>query len=592
MKDAMGNVHLSGKYLELAKDLGVLEPKTPEDIYKSHLVEGGPIARHNRPAGSGPQVDSAKQNLAATFVNAFVNVGFGRDLLLTPEGSEWIFKNKQDGMMSAAGSLGMILLWDVESGFSQTDKYSAVSQSFIKAGSLLASGILSTGITSEWDAAHALLSEHLEGNDPVLKAAAVVGLGIAYAGTERSDVLESLVPLIVDEKSTIEVVSLACLSLGLVFVGTANEDISGSIIEAFMDRSETDLKDSVARLMCLGLGLLYLGKGEQCEAALTAIKVIEKPIREYLEMTVETCAYAGTGSVLQVQKLLKVAGEHLQEDEKDPLKTAHQDVAVLGIALAAMGEHLSTQMALRIFDHLLQYGEVNIRRAVPLAYALLSISHPQLTVIDMLSKLSHDSDQVVSQNACLALGFIGAGTNNSRIAGNLRNLAAYYEKEPNHLFLVRIAQGLLHMGKGLVTLDPFHSSGLLMNKVAMAGLLTVLHAALDLQHSILAKRHYLLFALACAIRPRCLITVDEEGNTLPVQVRVGQAVDTVGQPGKPRTITGFQTHTTPVLLSHGERAELATDKYIALTPVLEGFVVLRKNPAYSKEESKERKGDR
>jgi 26S proteasome regulatory subunit N1 len=43
-------------------------------------------------------------------------------------------------------------------------------------------------------------------------------------------------------------------------------------------------------------------------------------------------------------------------------------------------------------------------------------------------------------------------------------------------------------------------------------------------------------------------------------VRVGQAVDTVGAAGKPKTITGFQTHTTPVLLAAGERAELSTDK--------------------------------
>lgn len=49
---------------------------------------------------------------------------------------------------------------------------------------------------------------------------------------------------------------------------------------------------------------------------------------------------------------------------------------------------------------------------------------------------------------------------------------------------------------------------------------------------------------------------------LPVPVRVGQAVDTVAQAGRPKTITGFQTHTTPVLLSVGERAELGTEKYI------------------------------
>lgn len=43
-----------------------------------------------------------------------------------------------------------------------------------------------------------------------------------------------------------------------------------------------------------------------------------------------------------------------------------------------------------------------------------------------------------------------------------------------------------------------------------------------------------------------------------------QAVDVVGQAGKPKTITGFQTHTTPVLLAYGERAELATEECILI----------------------------
>jgi 26S proteasome regulatory subunit N1 len=68
--------------------------------------------------------------------------------------------------------------------------------------------------------------------------------------------------------------------------------------------------------------------------------------------------------------------------------------------------------------------------------------------------------------------------------------------------------------------------------------------------------------------PRMLLTVDENLEPLPVSVRVGQAVDTVGQAGRPKTITGFQTHTTPVLLAHNERAELATDECMMLTDCL------------------------
>ena len=52
------------------------------------------------------------------------------------------------------------------------------------------------------------------------------------------------------------------------------------------------------------------------------------------------------------------------------------------------------------------------------------------------------------------------------------------------------------------------------------------------------------------------------------------------QAGKPKTITGFQTHTTPVLLAHGERAELATEEYIPVTSIMEGFVILKKNPDF------------
>ena len=48
----------------------------------------------------------------------------------------------------------------------------------------------------------------------------------------------------------------------------------------------------------------------------------------------------------------------------------------------------------------------------------------------------------------------------------------------------------------------------------------------------------MLYGLVPAIQPRMLVTFGEDLNPLPVSVRVGQAVDVVGQAGKPKTITG------------------------------------------------------
>ncbi len=120
LKEILSNAKLSEHYLALARDLDVMEAKTPEDIYKTHLVEG------RAPAGAAA-VDSARANLASTFVNAFVNAGFGADKLLTKAeegGSDvsWIYKNKDHGKMAAAASLGSVLLWDVEGGLPQIDK--------------------------------------------------------------------------------------------------------------------------------------------------------------------------------------------------------------------------------------------------------------------------------------------------------------------------------------------------------------------------------------------------------------------------------------------------------------------------------------
>ena len=129
-----------------------------------------------------------------------------------------------------------------------------------------------------------------------------------------------------------------------------------------------------------------------------------------------------------------------EDDGKPAPPLKHQAMAVLGIALIAMGEDVGAEMALRQFQHLMTYGDPVIRKTVPLALGLISASNPQLSIMDTLSKYSHDSDLEVAANAILAMGFIGAGTNNARLAQMLRNLAVYYAKEPDCLFVTRIAQ--------------------------------------------------------------------------------------------------------------------------------------------------------
>eukprot|EP00128_Syssomonas_multiformis_P017422 Colp12_sorted_trinity150504_noHs@33728 len=574
--ETISNLHLNANFLSLARELDIMEAKTPEDIYKSHLEP----ARTSFGAGN---VDSARANLASTYVNAFVNAGFGQDKLMTEDG-KWLYRNKDNGMLSAAASLGMILLWDVDGGLTQIDKYLYATEDFIKAGALLACGVVNCGVRNDCDPALALLSDYVTHSSNIMRVGSIMGLGLAYAGSQRGDIVELLAPVLGDTASSMETVAVTALAMGLISVSSCDGEVTGALLQCMMEKSELELKDNYAPYLGLALALTYLGKQEAVEAPLAALKAVGDPLGKISGVLLDACAYAGTGNVLKVQSLLHICSDHIEREGENAEYDGHQGAAVIGIALVAMGEEIGTEMALRSFNHLLQYGEPVIRRAVPLGLGLLCASNPKLSVLDTLSKLSHDNDAEVAHNSIFALGLVGAGTNNARIAGMLRQLASYYQKDANNLFMVRIAQGLLHLGKGTMTLSPYHCDRALLTPVALAGLLTVLVSCLDVKNTLLGKSHYFLYFLTPAIHPRMLATFDENLNPLQVTVRVGQAVDVVGQAGKPKTITGFQTHTTPVLLAVGERAELSTEEYIPLTPYLEGFVILKKNPDYEAEE--------
>ena len=107
LQKVASNQLLTDFYIRLAKELDVLEPKKPEQVYKS-LGEDSKIA-----------VDSLNANLADTYVNAFVNMGCKKDTLMIadpPLDKPWITNLKKTGITAATASIGLIDMWDLSSG--------------------------------------------------------------------------------------------------------------------------------------------------------------------------------------------------------------------------------------------------------------------------------------------------------------------------------------------------------------------------------------------------------------------------------------------------------------------------------------------
>ena len=347
LRDLMSNTMLSEYYLKLCEDLDVLKPKKADEIYKMQFEEG---EVQNK-------LDSAQANLADTYVNAFVNLGTGKDTLMQ-EKDPWIANVKKEGILAATASLGMIYLWDIDGCEEHISDYLDLKDGWAKAGACIGFGISNSGIWSELDQAKGLLEDLLESDTDSVKLGAAIGLGIAYAGTAREDFLESLAPMILDEEVGTDTAAFAALSLGLIFVSRCEEEVVNTILTCLMSREESELDQTSAKYYAVGLALTYLGQQEKCEPAVETLKTIEHPLARFAEVCVQAAAYIGSGNVLKIQEFLKLATPHNKEESK----ALPQSMAIIGIALIALSEDIGNQMASRAMHHVLQYCELNVKR--------------------------------------------------------------------------------------------------------------------------------------------------------------------------------------------------------------------------------------
>ena len=410
-----------------------------------------------------------------------------------------LLKDKEEWQIAAVASLGLLCPWNSDTIEQKLMPYIDNEGKYIKAGASLGVGMCCAGINDENDLAYALLSESAqESKESIIRQCSILGLGMAYAGRNRSELQDIFMIPIVDTDVPLEESAFAALSLGLSFVGQCNEEVAGAIVQTLMERSEEQLNSHTARYFGIGLALLYMGQQNKSEPTLEAINMIEHPIKKFIQIMIVSLAFVGSGNVLKVQDMI----HECMSEEK------HSESAILGLAFIASSEEIGNEMAMRLINHILHFGKAEKKRIIPLALAMLSISNPKINVMDLLFKLAYDTDTETADRAILALGLIGAGTNNSRLADIFRKLASYYSKESETLFCIRISQGLLYMGKGMLSLQPYYSERFLLSKVAMAGVAIFLTSLFDIKSTLLSKQHYFIYYLSLAMYPKFLFVVN------------------------------------------------------------------------------------
>ena len=529
--EIMRNYKQSDYFRILAKTLELLEPKHPEDVFKSHLED--------KKVQNSKKIESSKINMAYSIASAFINAGFGTEVLLSKKDSDWIYKNKEQGIQCLLSGIGLINIWDYLEGPNKVYELAGKKETDIykRTGRNIGLGVCLCGIHDENDVAVAVLLDELSDKNLDVKISAVFGLGLAAAGSQNKQLHEILNGVLEDFSYGFEMSAFVSLALGLIFIGSSDEDVFTDLFSILMSRNEGGkakiFESPFFVIYILGMGLLCLGKQKDNDFminTLVALEEFSKDMKDYMKTMLISFSYAGSGNVSKVQELMQIIAKSSEE-----INPKVQAIAVIGCSLIAIGEEVGMEMLSRSFNNFLQFGDINTKKAVSLAIALLNLSNPKVQVIDSLTKFCYDTDRTVAMNAIFSMGLVSSGSNHSRVGGLLRSLAAYYTEESNPLFMVRISQGLLHLGKGLITLDPVYSHKLLINKRALAGVLITLFSFTETEALICGKHQFLLYSLALAMKPKLVMTVDENLKPKDVQLMIGQAVDIVGQTGNPRT---------------------------------------------------------
>ena len=61
----------------------------------------------------------------------------------------------------------------------------------------------------------------------------------------------------------------------MIYEGSCHDEIGSSLVQRLMEASETELNHTSSRFLCLGLGLLYLGRNENADVMLEAVRTVE-----------------------------------------------------------------------------------------------------------------------------------------------------------------------------------------------------------------------------------------------------------------------------------------------------------------------------
>lgn len=126
-------------------------------------------------------------------------------------------------------------------------------------------------------------------------------------------------------------------------VGTCDHVTACELFNYLNEKTAVELQDSNYRFVALGIALIFLGMcfllsrnmsmkenvlrtffslgaQQKSEVFVEMVRALPDPFGTMFSTLIDVCAYAGTGNVLKIQKLLHICSEHYETKETKEAK--------------------------------------------------------------------------------------------------------------------------------------------------------------------------------------------------------------------------------------------------------------------------------
>lgn len=508
-----------------------------------------------------PKIDkdvTLKDFIPVCISNAFVHFGFGYDSLLFTKEHEYnvdlnvICEKDIPELMTVISMLGLVKRNKNENAKEYATTYDDLLETFAfssgfsykKSGALLAYALSQ----NSYDVEHslfALLVDDLNSECSFMNICSLIGIQHLYFDKGLEMACDAIEPLMYNKK--IETVGISGFTLGSVFCGSMKPELIDLLSVVLVERRE-ESSNAFYLSAVLGYALLFLGKKDR-------ISPYEEFMKEadVLNM-VRGFAYLGTGRTDILEELVHYYKEI--DDKKDIKDTEEiysdnirKSVALLSMALISMNDHTSRNMAKSFFINLLATDKTG---STPLPLALLYASEPDTEVIDALGRSINTPNPITS---ILALAIVGAGTNNTRITTLLQQQYAYFKKSKLSSML-KIAQGIVCLGKGTLTLSPMMFEKNHIDHRSIANLYATCLFFLGDNYPLVEKYGFMFTLLASSINNKFVVSMDTNLDFLNIYIRIGRPVHTNSMAGKKKNLSAVVVHESPVIVQCDERADI------------------------------------